>query len=125
MYQRLSVPAEDILAYRITGEITEKEAKAIAADIDQKAEERGGPIGLLLAVDTYPSLNSDEDLYADLGFVRGREDAIRRMAVLGQGAYRNTWVALFGLFSRVETAYFERNQVQAAVNWIQGVGTAQ
>lgn len=124
MYQRLSVPAEDILAYRITGEITEKEAKAIAADIDQKAEERGGPIGLLLAVDTYPSLNSDEDLYADLGFVRGREDAIRRMAVLGQGAYRNTWVALFGLFSRVETAYFERNQVQAAVNWIQGADAA-
>ncbi|MFP4390736.1 MAG: STAS/SEC14 domain-containing protein [Desulfococcaceae bacterium] len=120
MYQYLSVPAEDVLAYRITGEITEKEAKTIAADIDRKAEERGGPIGLLLAVDTYPSLNSDEDLYADLRFVRGREDAIRRMAVLGQGAYRNTWVALFGLFSRVETAYFERTRVQAAVSWIQG-----
>ncbi|MFP4420737.1 MAG: STAS/SEC14 domain-containing protein, partial [Desulfococcaceae bacterium] len=117
MYQYLSVPAEDVLAYRITGEITEKEAKTIAADIDRKAEERGGPIGLLLAVDTYPSLNSDEDLYADLRFVRGREDAIRRMAVLGQGAYRNTWVALFGLFSRVETAYFERTRVQAAVSW--------
>jgi hypothetical protein len=120
MYQNLSVPTEDILAYRITGEISEKEAKTIGADIDRKAKERDGPIGLLLAVDTYPSLNSDEDLYADLGFVRGREDAIRRMAVLGQGAYRNTWVALFGLFSRVETAYFERNQVQAAASWIQG-----
>jgi len=120
MYQNLSVPAEDILAYRITGEISEKEAKKIAADIDRTAEKQGGPIGLLLAVDTYPSLNSDEDLYTDLRFVRGREEAIRRMAVLGQGAYRNTWVALFGLFSRVETAYFERNQVQAAVNWLQG-----
>jgi hypothetical protein len=124
MYQNLSVPAEDILAYRITGEITEKEAKTIGADIDRKAEEHGGPIGLLLAVDTYPSLNSDEDLYTDLRFVRGREEAIGRMAVLGQGAYRNTWVALFGLFSRVETAYFQRNQVQAAVNWLQGAEAA-
>jgi hypothetical protein len=124
MYQHLSVPAEDILAYRITGEITEKEAKKIAADIDRTAEKQGGPIGLLLAVDTYPSLNSDEDLYTDLRFVRGREDAIRRMAVLGQGAYRNTWVALFGLFSRVETAYFERTQVQAAASWLQGAEAA-
>lgn len=124
MYQHLPVPAKDILAYRITGEITEKEAKTIGADIDRKAKEHGGPIGLLLAVDTYPSLNSDEDLYTDLRFVRGREDAIRRMAVLGRGAYRNTWVALFGLFSRVETAYFQRNQVQAAVTWLQGADAA-
>lgn len=124
MYQNLSIPAEDILAYRITGEISEKEAQKIAADIDQTAEKQGGPIGLLLAVDTYPSLNSDEDLYTDLRFVRGREDAIRRMAVLGQGAYRNTWVALFGLFSRVETAYFERNQVQAAASWLQSAEAA-
>lgn len=120
MYERLSIPAEDILAYRITGEIHRKEADAIAGDIAAAAEERGAPVGLLLAVDNYPSLNSDEALYDDLRFVRGQEDNIRRMAVLGQGAYRNTWVALFGLFSRLETAYFERQQVPAAVNWLRG-----
>jgi hypothetical protein len=119
MYETLSVPADDILAYRITGEITTREAEAIAGDIARMARRRG-PVGLLLAVDSYPSLNADEALYDDLRFARTESANIRRMAVLGQGTYRNTWVALFGLFGGLETAYFERTRVDAAVRWLRG-----
>lgn len=119
MYESISVPAEDILAYRITGEISREEADAIAAEIARTAERRG-PVGLVLAVESYPSLNSAEDLYADLRFARTESENIRRMAVVGQGAYRATWVALFGLFAGLETAYFERNHVQEAVRWVRG-----
>ncbi|MFP4349454.1 MAG: STAS/SEC14 domain-containing protein [Desulfococcaceae bacterium] len=45
-------------------------------------------------------------------------DHIERMAVVGDRTWKNTWVALFGLFGGIDTRYFDNTEMKAAWEWV-------
>ena len=73
-------------------------------------------------MDAYPSFNSAESLYEDLRFAKIHANAIDRIAVVGEGTWQETWVALFGLFGGLNMAFFKRSEGEQAKNWLLAPG---
>ena len=118
MFQILQKPKGAILALHITGEISDRETDRIVRMIREQASPRQ-KARVFLLMDPYRSFNSAEALYEDLRFARQCDDLIQCMAIVGDPSWKDTWVALYGLFSGIDTAYFERAEAQAAWQWLQ------
>jgi hypothetical protein len=77
-----------------------------------------GPVRLLVAYDADPGLISAEDLCDNMRFAKIASDKLARMAVIGQHAWEDTWIALFGLFGGIKTHYFDRSAIKEALAWL-------
>lgn len=108
----------NVLTLQIKKEINPTAFEAICREILRNAVD--GPIRLILRIHQYPSFNSAEDLYYDLRFLKIYADHIHKVAVLSDRIWKHTWIALFGLFSGVDMAFFSSDQVQSAVTWVSG-----
>jgi hypothetical protein len=108
----------NIVALKISGEVTQKDFDSICRIMDN-AVKNHGTIRLILVVEHYASLSSAEALYEDLRFAHLYSGNIERMAVVGDRAWKSTWVALFGLFSGFLTNYYDKTEIIKAWNWLQ------
>jgi hypothetical protein len=107
------------MGLHIQGDVTPEETMAIVRQIEAQFE-RHGPLRLLVAYDAEPGLISAEDLYDNLRFAKLASDKLARMAVIGKRAWEETWIALFGLFGGIQTQFFHRNDIKAALAWLNG-----
>lgn len=107
----------NILGFKIEGDVSDAETERISAAL-QKIVAQTGSVRLLLVVQHYASFNSAEDLYFDLRFAVPLSDRIERMAVVGDRVWKDTWISLFGLFSGIQTAYFDRAEMAQAWQWV-------
>ncbi len=117
MFEYIKKIQGNVLAFKITGEITKKEHQELDHLMRKRIAERDR-IRLFIVVMHYPSFNSAEALYEDLRMVKLHSDHIDRLAVVGDRIWKQTWVGVFGLFSGIETDYFELNQIDDAWQWI-------
>ncbi len=118
MVEHLTNAPDKIVAFKISGEITQKDFDHISHIMDRAVKDFG-TIRLLLVIEHYASLFSAEALYEDLKFAHLYSNSIDRMAVVGDRAWKNTWVALFGLFSGLRTNYYDKSEINEALNWLQ------
>lgn len=107
----------NFLAFRIIGELSDRETEEIGRCLGNKIAQVG-KVRILLFVDHYPSLLPAESLYYDLRFATLHADGIDRLAVVGEKARTETWVAIFGLFGGLKTAYFDRSETEQARAWL-------
>lgn len=124
MFQLLQKPKGALLALHFTGEISDRETDRIVRIIRTHASRRQ-KAQVFLLMDHYASFNSAEALYEDLRFARQCDELIQRMAIVGDRSWKETWVALYGLFSGIDMAYFDRVEAQAAWQWLQGTKPAR
>lgn len=108
----------NFLSIEIDSEITDKKLQAIALQIQQTAT-TFGKVRLIIFLEQYPSLNSAEELYDNLRFVKLYTDQIDKVAIIADSASKRTWVGLFSLFSGVKIEFFANNERQGALSWIQ------
>ncbi len=108
----------NLLILEVRSGITKKRFDAICTDLDQ-AIEKFGRVRLVLVMRHYPSLNSAEDFYDDLRFLRLYDHAIDKVAVVCDRFWKDTWVGIFSLFSGIPMDFFEITQVQQLTQWIQ------
>jgi hypothetical protein len=106
----------NLLVLKITEDIKDDMFKQICRELEKAAVK--GPVRLILVVRHYASFNSAEDLYYNLRFVKLFADRIKKVAVVADKAWKQTWVALFGLFSGVFMEFFHASQIQEAVDWV-------
>ncbi len=111
------------MAIRITGEVSDRETEEIVRRIHAQCPP-GGKVRIFLKMSHYASFNSAEDLYYDLRFARYCDDRIERLAVVGDRSWKSTLVGLFGLFSSIETAYFDQSEARNAWQWLVGSDAA-
>ena len=117
MFEHIKKIKGRVVAVKFTGEITEDEHRSIDRLL-KAAIARWGRIRILLTVKHYPSLSSAEALYEDLRMFKFHSENIERMAVVGDRPWKSTWVGLFGLFSRMQTDYFELERIEDAWQWV-------
>jgi hypothetical protein len=118
MYERIDLPADSpILGLRIRNDITDSENRELVDLIQQRAQ-RHGPVRLLVVYEAEPGLMGAESLYDNMRFAKQVSENLAKMAVIGKHAWENTWVGLFGLFGGIETAYYDRSQIEAALAWL-------
>lgn len=97
--------------------MTDKEYKKITHVIDDQIS-KFGIIRFFIIVDHYPSLNRAESLYYDLRFIRIYADKIKKIAVVCDKTWEETWIAIFGLFAGVKIEYFDDPEFKNAWKWI-------
>lgn len=117
MFEHIKNIQGNILAIKITGEITASEHDRLDRLIKERVAE-WERIRIFVVLQHYPSFNSAESLYEDMRMVMKHSDHVDRLAVVGDRLWKRTWVGLFGLFGRIETDYFELEQIDAAYRWI-------
>ena len=118
MYERIDLPADSpIVGLRIRNDITDPENRELVDLIEQHAR-RHGPVRLLLVYEADPGLMGAESLYDNMRFAKQVSENLAKMAVIGKHAWENTWIGLFGLFGGIETAYYDRSQIEAALAWL-------
>ena len=117
MFEHIKKIKGRVVAIKFTSEITEDEHRSIDRLL-KAAIARWGRIRILLTVKHYPSLSSAEALYEDLRMFKFHSENIERMAVVGDRPWKSTWVGLFGLFSRMQTDYFELERIEDAWQWV-------
>ena len=117
MYERIDELDGALVGLRIREEITEQETQALV-DLIGERERQFGPVRLLVVYEAEKGLMGAEGLYENLRFAKLVGEKIAKMAVVGNRDWKNTWVGLFGLFGGIRTAYFDRAQLEAALNWL-------
>lgn len=117
MFKHIKKIEGNVLALTITGEITENEHAQLDRLISESVA-RWKRIRIFVVLKHYPSFNSAESLYEDLRMVVKHSDHVERLAVVGDRLWKRTWVGLFGLFGKIETDYFEMEQIDTAYRWI-------
>lgn len=110
--------AGHLLTLDVRSGIRDARFKAICRDMDRAVAELGH-VRLVMVMRHYPSLNSAEDFYDDLRFLRLYAQAIDKVAVVSDRFWKDTWVGLFSLFSGVRMEFFEMTQVDEVTRWIQ------
>ena len=80
--------------------------------------DKSGKIRLYLAIESRQTLDA-ESLFYDLNFAFIYADKIERMAIVGSRLGEETCAALFGLFARITTEFFDRSEAAAAMGWLQ------
>ncbi len=117
MFKQLPHIGPDIVGLSISGEITSKQTDRISKIIrDRLAETK--TVKLLLVLQHYSAFFSSESIYEDLRFAKIYSDHIEKMAVVGDKAWKKTWIALFGLFSGIQAEYFDKTEMETAVRWL-------
>ena len=116
MYRQLKESTGHILAFKIVVGITQKQKEQISKLFEKRIRE-SGRIRLLIVVEPHKRINA-ESLLFDLSFTLTYADKIERMAIIGNKVWEKTWIALFGLFSHIQTQYFDRSQIKTAWKWI-------
>lgn len=107
----------NVLSLEVRSEIRPARFKAICRDMDQAVAVLGR-VRLVLVMRHYPSLNSAEDFYDNLRFLRLYDHAIDKVAIIGDRSWKETWVGIFSLFSGITMAFFELSQADSAAQWL-------
>ncbi|MEJ2659064.1 MAG: STAS/SEC14 domain-containing protein [Desulfobacterales bacterium] len=116
MYQQLKESSGNIIGFKITEGITKKQKGQICKVLEKQIREFG-KIRLFLVLEPYEKMDA-ESLLFDLNFTLIYSDNIDRMALVGNKMWEETWIGLFGLFSHIQTRYFDRSEIKAAWEWI-------
>ena len=116
VYQRLKKSSGNILGFKIVGGLTKKQKQQISRVLEEKIG-KSAKIRLLLVIEPNKTMDAESLLY-DLNFTLTFADNIERMALIGNKVWEETWIALFGLFSHIQTKYFGRSEIKIAWEWI-------
>jgi hypothetical protein len=111
----------NIVTVKLFDRMIDRQTRALSRMLQQTIAEAGGKVRLLLSIDTQLPARSPENLFENLHFVRMNADHIERMCIVGSKAWESTYIGLFGLFSGIDMAYFDRSQMVEAIRWLQGI----
>ena len=118
MYERIDLPVDSlIVGLRIQKDINDSENLELVDLIQQRAR-RHGPVRLLLVYEADLGLMGAESLYDNMRFAKQVSENLAKMAVIGKHDWESTWIGLFGLFGGIKTAYYDHNQIEAALDWL-------
>ena len=117
MYKRIPPSEGPFVGLHIQGDVGKSETDELVLMIEERFDQFG-PVRLLVAYDAEPGLISAEDLYDNMRFAKIAGDQLARRAVIGRHAWEETWIALFGLFGGIEARYFNRSEINDALEWL-------
>lgn len=108
----------DIIAVKLFDRMLDRQTKALSQMLQQSIAEAGGQIRLLLTIESAATARGPEALFEHLHFTKLHAEHIERMAIIGNRIREQTYIGLFGLFGGIETRYFHRTEMAAAVRWL-------
>ena len=118
MYERIDLPEDSpIVGLYLREDITDPENQALV-DLIQQSARRHGPVRLLVVYEADLGLMGAESLYDNMRFAKQVSENLAKMAVIGKSDWESTWVGLFGLFGGIQTAYYDRSQIETALAWL-------
>jgi hypothetical protein len=109
---------DQIVSLELYASVSDSEKARLSAFLEGRIAQ-SGKIRILLFLENYPARDTAESLFEDINFIKVHADKIERMAVVGERAWQDTWIALFGLFGRMETAYFASSDKGKALRWLE------
>lgn len=108
----------NIVAVKLFDRMIDRQTKALSRMLQKSIAEAGGPIRLLLTIEATSTPRGPEALFEHLHFTKLHSENIERLAIIGNRVREQTYIGLFGLFGGIETRYFDKSEMAAAVQWL-------
>jgi hypothetical protein len=108
----------DVVSVKIFDRMIDRQTRELSRIIQRAIVGSGGPIRLLVVLETQLPASGPEALFESLQFVKMHSDFIERIAVVGRRTWEQTSVGLFSLFGGISMRYFDRSQITEAVKWL-------
>lgn len=119
MYERLNCSTDKALAYRIDHKLSREEAKHIADELAGTIHATGGPIRVLIDLQSFPYAELGA-LWEDLKFDVKHASDLERFALVGDGKVEEWTTRVFCLLTRTECRCFGKGQLDEAWEWLTG-----
>jgi len=116
MPENFGVKPKKILALRQKELMTKKDRDRLMEAIEKEIA-KSGQIRILVELDE-PRANDPGALIEDLNWIKIHSENINRVAIVGEQIWEETWIAIAGLFVRVEMKYFDRRQLKEVRRWL-------
>lgn len=115
MYKKLNESFGNVLGFKISGELTERERDEMMEEIEATLKD-AGKINFVLEfeeLEEEPSV-----LFDDLKFSARFFERFSRMACIAEPKWKDWFEKLAGVFFITETHFFDTNQRELAMQWI-------
>ena len=116
MFQTIPVFEENIFAYKITGKLTDADYQEFVPKLITLAH-KYGPLSLLFELEDFHGWEP-KAAWDDFKLGTEHEKDFRRIAILGENRLEKWMTALGNAFTKTEVRYFERQDNQAAWDWL-------
>ena len=107
-----------IVSVKIFDRMIDRQTRELSRMLQQTIVESGGPVRLLMVLETQLPASSPEALFESMQFVKLHSEYIERMAVVGRRTWEQTCIGLFSLFGGISMQYFDRSEIAEAVRWL-------
>lgn len=107
---------KNILTLRLKELMAKKDRDRLMQALEKEIA-KSGQIRILLELDE-PRANDPGALIEDLNWLKIHSENINRVAIVGEQIWEETWIAIAGLFGRVEVKYFDRRQLKEVRRWL-------
>lgn len=119
MYERLNCSTDKAVAYRIDHRLSSEEARQIANELEGTIHAAGGPIKVLIDLQSFPFADLGT-LWEDLKFDVKHAGDLERFALVGSGKTEEWATRIFGFLTNTECRCFPAGQVDEAWEWLTG-----
>lgn len=109
---------EGILVIFPQGPLATEDFQALSAEVDSYLERTGSLRGLLIETESFPGWEGFSGLTAHLRFVRDHHRAVRRVAVVSDGAVISHLPGLASHFVAADVKHFPVSERDCARAWL-------
>ena len=107
-----------IVSVKIFDRMIDRQTRELSRILQRTIVETGGPVRLLMVLETQLPASSPEALFESMQFVKLHSEFIERIAVIGRRTWEQTCIGLFSLFGGISMQYFDRSEIVEAVRWL-------
>jgi hypothetical protein len=116
MLRKLDDSSGNIIGFKLSGKITDREFKAFAAEVEKTVTDKG-KVKLLLITD-YPQEFSLKAIWDELVFWTKHIEEIERLAIVGQKEWEKWLGLLEHTFISTEVRYYNKSRLKEAWTWL-------
>lgn len=123
MFEIIPVDDKHILAFRASGKLTDADYQAFLPELEKVIREEGS-ISLYIELEDFQGWDA-KAAWDDLRFDLKHDKDFKRIAIVGDKLWEHSGIALANFFTRTEMRFFNKDEAEAAWDWLQGNSQAK
>lgn len=117
MIEEIPTPADDILAFRLSGKLHDEDYKTFVPRVDE-AIKKDGKIRMLAEFHDFKGWDAHA-LWDDIKFATEHCTSMEKIALVGESAWEKGMAAVCKPFTMANIKYFDHSQMDQAWAWLQ------
>ena len=116
MIEEIPTPADDILAFRLSGKLHDEDYKTFVPRVDEEIK-KDGSIRMLAEFDDFDGWDTHA-LWDDIKFAAEHAASMEKIALVGESAWEQWMAMVCKPFTLAKIKYFDHSRMDEAWQWL-------